>query len=267
MPLRSGENLNAHTENVHFESSAGVRRRELTFDGIKAHALVRLGFPVTEVEIENLQLGVLFERVLDEYNKWLPIQKTDVLATVSSGIQKYDLRALKQPYGRQIVDVQILQREAFFSPISGVFALGIPHPISHLSPDQYDLALRYINLARKIYSSEPDWEFQEPILWLFAPTGFGGPFSAAYTYTQDASQAKDIPQEDHNLVKDYFYYLVMQTVGMSRGKFSGIPGPAAQQLLGTDLVTMGQEGLAKTEERFESKSYARTPPLGWGGKF
>lgn len=265
--IRSGDNLNRHSENARFESSAGVRRRELTLDGIKAYALSRLGFPITDVEIEQSQMGVLWERVLDEYNKYLPIMKYDVIQTVSSAIQQYDFAALGQPFGREVTDVQILQREAFFAPISGVFALGIPHPISHLSPDQYDLALRYINTARKVYSSEPDWEWEEPVLWLFAPTGFGGPFSAAYSYIQDASEPKDIPAEDHGLVKDLFFGYVMQAVGMSRGKFSSIPGPAGQNLLGQDLITLGQEEIARCMKDMEDKSYLRTPPLGWGGKF
>ena len=139
--------------------------------------------------------------------------------------------------------------------------------ISHLSPDQYDLALRYINLARKVYSSEPDWEWQEPVLWLFAPSGFGGPFSAAYSYLQDASEPKDILPEDHGIVKDMFFGLVMQAVGMSRGKFSSIPGPAAQTLLGSDLITLGQTEIDRCMEEMEKKSYHRSPPLGWGGKF
>lgn len=261
----SGENVNRHPENVNWSTSEGRRRRALTKDDMKKYVLAQIGYPVTEVELASQQFEILFERVLDEYNKWLPVYKVDVITAVSSMINRYNLLDLNQPFGRGVVDVKIVTQQQWFSPISGVFALGIPHPISHLAPDQYDLALRYIKMAKKIYSSEPDWEWEEPVLWLYAPTGFGGPFSAAYTYSQDCSCAEDIAAEDAGWAKDYYLALVKIAVGESRAKFGGIPGPAGQQLRGADLVRDGKEEKKELEQKIESKSYARIPPLGLSG--
>lgn len=262
----SGENVNRHLPNASFDSSDGKRRSQLTDAGVMEYALVQLGFPVTEVELTPQQQNHLLQRTLDEYNKWLPIYKLDILMAVSAMINKYDLQALNQPYGRAIVDVQIISQQKFFAPIAGVFALGIPHPISHLSPDQYDLALRYIATSKKIYSSDMEWEWSEPILWLYAPTGFGGPFSAAYTYVQDCFSAADVPAEDWGWFKDYYFCLVKQAVGESRAKFGSIPGPAAQNLRGEAMIKEALEMKKELEESIRSKSFGRVPPLGPNSK-
>ena len=262
----SGENRNTHLPNAQFESSEGIRRPALTKEAVYAFALAQLGFPVVDVEVEAQQLGIFLERCFDEYNKWLPIEKTSVLKSVTATIQRYDLAALGAPFGRGVVDAVVVQREKFFSPISGVFALGIPHPISHLSPDQYDLALRYINEARKVYSSAFHWKWEPNVLWAFLPSGFGGPFSLAYTYSAEASVAADIPPEDHGWFKDYFLNRVKLAVGEGRAKFKSIPGPAQQELRSQDMIDEAREDITKLEEAIQSKSYWLVPPLGPGGK-
>lgn len=260
----SGENVNRVPENVRFDSSEGKRRRALTEEDIYEYALVSLGFPTVQVELDSAQRKILLQRVLDEYNKWLPVYKLDVLTSVSGRLNTYNLRDLEKPYGRGIDDVQVVSQNQFFAPVSGVFALGIPHPISHMSPDQYDLALRYIDVAKKVYSSEMDWQWEEPVLYLYAPSGLGGPFQAAYQYIQDVFEPNDVTPEDWGWVKDYFTALAKITVGQARGKFGGIPGPAGQQLRGDALVSEGLEEKKKLEEDIQSRSYARVPPLGLG---
>lgn len=256
------QNVNAHPHNNQNEDTPGVRRRVLTLDRIKSYALARYGYPKVTVEIDPMQMGVFWEKTLDEYNKWLPLIKRDVLTAVSSTLNKYNLRSLNKPFGRGVVDVRIASKQQFFSPISGVFALGIPHPISHLSPDQYQLALEYIYASKKIYSSEPDWEWEEPVMWLYAPTGFGGPFIAAYQYHQDVSDPESVPQEDWSWVMEYFSTLVKEAIGEARGKFGTIPGPAGQTLRGVEMVTQALDQREKLELEIQSKSYCRVPPLG-----
>lgn len=255
-------NVNRHPANAKRENTPGKRRRVLTKDRIKSFALASLGYPHVEVEIDEFQFTEIWERTLDEYNRWLPLEKHDIITGTSATRNQYDLDALNRPYGRGIFDVRIASKEAFFSPISGVFALGIPHPISHLSPDQYDLALRYIYAAKKVYSSEPDWEWEEPILWLYAPTGFGGPFVAAYGYHQDICDPEDFPQEDWNWVLDYFAAHTKKMVGEARSKFGSIPGPAGQDLRGEAMITEATEKIEQLQADLEGRSYARVPPLG-----
>jgi hypothetical protein len=262
-----GYNLNRHPENVQRGENQGIRRRYLKKEDVFANAFSQMGFPVMNVEIEPVQCEVLWERVLDEYNRWLPAQKLDVLTNVSSAINKYNLETLNKPFGRGIYDIKFVSQQEFFSPISGVFALGIPHPISHLSPDQYALALQYIKVARKIYSSEPDWQWEEPILWLYSPTGYGGPFHAAYAYFQDSSSAEDIPQDDHGWVKDYFLALLKIAVGEARGKFPMLPGPYGQQIRGSEVTTEGQQEKLRLEDQIQTRSYARVPPFGLVGGY
>jgi hypothetical protein len=263
----SGENVNVHPINVHNDASEGIRRRVLTKDEVYAFALAQMGFPTVKVEADEMQMGVLLQAAMDEYNNWRPVEKFDVLDGVTSSLNRYNLRELEKPYGRGLVNVSIGTKENFFSPISGVFALGIPHPISHLSPDQYDLALRYIKTARKIYSSQPDWEWQEPVLWLYAPTGYGGPFVAAYTYYTDSLGPEDIRQADYKWFKEYFFNLLRRAVGHARRKFSAIPGPQGHTMDGSDLVREAEESLKLLSSQLESKSYADAPPLGPGGEF
>jgi hypothetical protein len=258
----AGENLNAPIENARLESSQGIRRRSLTYQDVVTYALSSLGFPVVEVEAETQQLQAFVSRTLDEYNRWKPIHKTNVLTGVTSTINAYNLRDLNQPFGRGIIDVQIVSQQQFFSPISGVFALGIPHPISHLSPDQYDLALHYIKAAREIYSSEPDWIWEEPVLWLYSPTGYGGPFQAAYIYAQDGAGFEDVPQEDHNWVKDYFMNLLKRAVGEARGKFAGIPGPSGQAIRGERMIQEASDELKRLVEDIRIRGAALAPPFG-----
>lgn len=263
----AGENVNTHPTDVHHVDGEGVRRSRLTKEEVFAYALASLGFPQVAVEANDMQFGIFLQEALDVYNNWRPVEKFDVLDSVTSAVNRYDMTQLQMPFGRGIVHVSIGTKENFFSPISGVFALGIPHPISHLSPDQYDLALRYIKTARNVYSSAMHWEWEEPVLWLYAPTGYGGPFVAAYTYYQDTSGPEEIRQTDYSWFKKYFYNLVRRAVGEARGKFSQIPGPQGHSLNGDKMVDKAEEALEKLEKELESKSYADTPPLGPGGDF
>ncbi len=263
----AGENLNAHPENVWFETSEGVRRRHLTKEAVIEYSLHALGFPVVDVEVESPQFNSFFSMAFDVYNKFKPVLKTSVLKSVSSQVSRYDLRALNLPFGRGVVDAVVVSREQFFSPISGVFALGIPHPISHLSPDQYDIALRYINESKKIYSSAFEWEWEEPTLWAYAPSGLGGPFSIAYVYAADASVPADIPQYDHDWFKKYVYAQTMMAVGETRVKFNTVPGPMEQRLNGDMLVRRADKMIEKLEDSIQLQSYAYAPPLGPSGKF
>jgi len=257
----SGENSNRINPNVNFDSSEGIRRPQMDETEVKSYVLSQIGFPVTEVELKPEQFTHLIRRVLDEYNKWLPVYKHGLLTGVSSLINSYDLQTLQIPYGRAIVDVEIISKQQFFAPIAGVFALGIPHPISHLSPDQYDLSLRYIGAAKKVYSSDMEWEWSEPILWLYAPTGYGGPFNCAYLYIADCSAPSDIQTEDWGWFKDYTLALVKMAVGESRSKFGSIPGPAGQQLRGAEMIKEGLDSKKELEDSIRSKSLARVPPL------
>lgn len=259
----SDQNVNRHSENAKFESTPGVRRRALTTDRVQSYALAMLGFPNVDVEIAPLQFQQAMERTLDEYNRWIPIQKYDVLTAVSSTRNQYNLATLNKPFGRGIVDVKIATKVQFFSPIAGIIP-GVPHPITHLSPDQYDLALRYIFTAKKIYSAEPDWEWEEPVLWLTAPRSFGGPFIAAYAYSQDAFRPEDVAQEDWNWFIEYHFNVVKEMVGEARGKHGTIPGPNGNPIRGSEMVSEARDERRRLETQLETQSYCRTPPLGPG---
>lgn len=260
-------NLNEWPQSAMFGTSAGGRRKHMTKEDVFEYALHQLGFPVVEVEIEAPQLSSFLSLAFDVYNKFKPVLKMNVLKGVSSSINSYNLRDLNIPYGRGVVDAVVVSRDQFFSPISGVFALGIPHPISHLSPDQYDLALRYINEAKKVYSSTFEWDWEDPILLAHAPSGLGGAFSIAYTYVADAQVPDDIPAYDHAWFKKYFYSHVMLAVGEGRVKFDTVPGPFIQKLNGDLLVRRADEKIAALDLQIENESYAYTPPLGPSGKY
>lgn len=252
--------------NVNFSESDGIRRTPLTREEVEEYTLVELGFPVVEVELLPQHFKHIMKRVLDEYNKWLPVYKLDVLSSVSSSVSEYNFLELNKPYGRAVVDVSIVSKSQFFAPVSGVFALGIPHPISHLAPDQFDLALRYIGTAKKIYSSELDWEWQEPKLFMHAPASYGGPFDAAYMYYTSSNSPNDIPEEDWGWFKDYFLALSKIVLGNIRAKFGGIPGPAGQTLRGAEMIDEGREEKKELQEDIRSKSACRVPPLFLNGK-
>lgn len=258
-------NLHRHNPNARHDEEPGKRKPALTKREVYNHALARLGHPVVEVDAEPQQFEPLWQATLDFYNRYMPVYKMSVLDSVSAAINKYNLIDLGKPFGREVVDVKIATRETFFSPISGVFALGIPHPISHLSPDQYDLALRYIKTARKTYSSSPDWTWHEPILWIYAPTGYGGPFVAPYVYLAESLEAEDIPNEDHHWIKNYFLALLKEAVGHARMKFGVVPGPNSAQMDGQALVQAAQSKMERLEEELINRSYAMTPPFWAGG--
>jgi hypothetical protein len=260
----AGENVNRHLPNVQQESE-GIRVSSLTANQVYAYALSQLGIPKVAVEADTSQLGVFLDKTLRTYSRWLPVEKYDVLENTTSAINRYDLQALRRPYGRGVVDARIATQEQFFSPVSGVFSLGIPHPISHLSPDHYDLALRYIKTARKVYSSSPDWQWEEPFLWVYAPSGYGAPFVVPYMYLASATRSEDIPDMDHVWVMDYFLALLKQAVGYVRSKYQGIPGPSPLQMDGLELRREGREEQDRLETELKNRSLARVPPLGPGG--
>jgi hypothetical protein len=259
---RPQRNLNEYPELAFKESTPGIRRRVLTEKDLHRYVLSQLGHPYVTVEVQPGQFHDLVDAALDEYNRMLPLEKTDTLSGAASSLNYYNLKERGKPYGRGVNSVRVLTKENFFSPISGVFALGIPHPISHLSPDQYDLAIRYIQTAKKIYSAEQEFKWEEPVLWLYAPSGFGGPFMVSYDYTQDAARVEDVPQEDVSWLKKYLLALTKVSVGSARRKFGTVPGPASQSLDGSDLVREGMEEKRIAEEEILSRSLGRAPPLG-----
>jgi len=261
----SGENVNRHASNYRRNESEGVRRRGLTEDEVYAYVLTAMGFPNVDVETSREQLRIFWQKTLDVYNTYLPHQKRGVL-DIQAQAHEYDFEQLNKAYGRGVVDVRLAPRRDFFSPISGVFALGIPHPISPLSPDQYDLALRYIDMAKRVYSAGFDWEWHEPVLWVFAPPGYGGPYIAAYTYFVEATEANDIPSHDIRWIKDYMLNIVRIAVGEARGKFGIVPGPSQANLNGSELIQRGEAQIEKLEEELRMRSFALTPPLGPGAR-
>lgn len=261
-----GQNLNTHTTGVQHEGSQGIRRRQMTETAVINYALVALGAPVVDIEVIREQMQPLLDRTFDEYNKWLPTFKEGILFGVSGNRQRYDLRELNVPFGRGVIDVRILTHRNFFNPVIGPLSLGIPTPITHLSPDQYATAIRYIKEAQKVYSSAPDWIWEEPVLWVYSPSTLAGPFEVAFTYSQDCSTFEEIPQRDHSWIKDYFMNLLKRTLGETRGKFGSLPGPGSLAVRGAEMVAEAAAELQRLEKELTMRSYALTPAYGLNRK-
>jgi len=256
-----GQNVNRHPDNHRRGKGQGIRRKAMTESDVTAYALTMLGFPQVDVEVATESFSIFHERTLDEYNKWLPTYNWAVLTGFSGTHQAYNLEDLEFPYGREVVDCAIVAQSDYFSPIGGVFALGIPHPISHLSPDQYSIAVRYIQTARREYSAQPEWEWREPLLYVYAPGGYGGPYDIAYTYSMEADCYEDVQSENRGWCKDYFMNLVKYAVGEARGKFGQIPGPASAAVRGAQMAVEAHDRLRELERDLRSMSFGRTPPL------
>ncbi len=184
----------------------------------------------------------------------------DVIDPVFSGIQSYNLIELKKPFGRGVNRVDFTEREQFFSPVGGVFSLGIPTPIAQRSLEQFDIALRYIETARRVFSSEPGHIWEEPILFIFAPEGFGVPLRATYTYFEHA-RIGEIPDFHHNWIRKYALAWSKIALGHVRRKFNSVPGPQGGDISldGAELVTEGNEATSRLEEEIMKISHAVEP--------
>jgi hypothetical protein len=258
----AGENLNTWRNTPQHDGVEGERRRQLTADKVITHALVSLGAPLSEIEADPLTYQVWMDKTLDLYNKYMPTLRYGSFipgAQQFSGTYNFD--QLQLPYGRGVVDCKMVTREQFFSPVSGVFALGVPHPISHLAPDQYSLAIRYIRSAQSVYSSTFEWEWQEPVLYVHAPGFVAGPSELAYRYMAEATKPEDVPSEDHQWFKDYFLACLQESVGRVRRKFSSTPGPASMQLDGSEMVQEAREDKQRLESEIRDRSHALVVPL------
>ncbi len=257
-------NVNENPRSAHRVDQEGVRSAPLSFEELKASALARFGFPLRDVEVTDSQLRVFLQTALDEYNTYSPVEKYDTLENATAAVNAYDLKVLRKPFGRGVVAVEIGTKENFFSPISAWSALGVPFPITHINPDEYALALNYIKTSRSVYSSQSDWKWEEPVLWLYAPSGFGGPFVVSYTYLQDHASPEEIPTYDRAWFKKFFAALVKEAVGEVRGKFGSTPGPNQASLRGADMISEAQTEQQALLKILRDKSFARTPPL-WLG--
>lgn len=227
---------------------------------LKVWVKVMLGEPRISVELTNLALNAAITITLDEYNKWLARRKMDVIDPVFSGIQSYNLKELKKPFGRGITKIDFTEREQFFSPVGGVFSLGIPTPIAQRSLEQFDIALRYIETARRVFSSEPGHLWEEPILFIFAPEGFGIPLRATYTYYEHV-RIGELPDYHHNWIRKYALAWSKIALGHVRRKFNSVPGPQGGDinLDGAELVTEGNDATQRLEEEIMKISHAVEP--------
>lgn len=227
---------------------------------VKVWVRVMLGAPRVSVELMDVSLDAALTITLDVYNKWLARRKMNVIDPVFSGIQSYNLRELDLPFGRGVRHVEFTEREQFFSPVGGVFSLGIPTPIAQRSLEQFDIALRYIEMARRVFSSEPGHLWEEPILFIFAPEGFGVPLRATYTYYEQV-RIGEVPDYHHDWIRRYCLAWSKIALGHIRRKFNSVPGPQGGEISldGGELVTEGNEETQRLDEEIMKVSHAVEP--------
>lgn len=258
-------NTNRHDPlGVRRSGQSGVRRRAITDDELNAYALAMLGFPNVDIEIDPLQLQIARQTTLDKYNEIAPTLKEGVIPNVIPGQTQYNLETIGIPFGRGVTDVRFVRRDAVFTPAYGVWALGIPAPINAMSPDLVTLTRTYLNTARRAYDVAPDWQWEEPVLWIFSSRMVGPMLVIAYEYAAEAQSVSEIHATHIPWVKDYFLALVKLMVGEARAKMPQIPGPQGTQMNGSDLKSEARESLAALEEDLRSRTRNLIPPIGPG---
>jgi hypothetical protein len=253
---------------------------ELTVKEIGEEVRTLLGSSGVDVEVGEKDILEGIKQALRLYNRRRPVRRRVALA-VTSAQKKYEI---DHPELLGIVDADFLTRQHEiddpFDPFFNTRVAGLRTGLT-LTGDtfgEYDQKLQYIEQARRIASSEPEWFAQ----WEEDPADVNlskyfiyvdistFPTQMSYTYTfrvtpdnAPSTGMQFIPHGDVEWVISYVLAHVMIILGRIRVKHGGVVGPdgGVQEIDGRELITEGQEALTQLKEEINSRRRPLAPVI------
>lgn len=245
--------------------------------------LTALGTSGVEVELTEKDIERGLRDALRTYNHNRPGRHKKAL-TVTSTQKRYVLPTTAAGFLGilGVVDVEFVRSRITdgidpFDPLSVIGPGGIHTGVDTFG--DYDQKLNYIEQARRIASSEPEWRFQwepdptaanvlVPVLYIDVPNVEAPLASVEYTfgYTMDGvaiTGLQNIPLGDTDWFIEWCTAFAKTILGQIRGKFKGITGPdgADQSVDYDELKTEGREDLTRLREAIVKRRRPLPPSI------
>ncbi len=121
-------NIEGQTEQTLYPENTRGRSLPLTRETLISFVEGMLGAPQIQLEVSSQSYTSALDITLGIFNTSYPRVDHGIINPVNPAIKEYNLRELGKPFGRGISDVSLTEQSQFFSPVGGVFSLGIPKP-------------------------------------------------------------------------------------------------------------------------------------------
>lgn len=256
-------------------SAESLGNTVLTLKNIKEEIESSLGASGVDVELEESDVRKVVKDTIRRYNRArpgrghaaIPItkdQKRYVIDYEGSGI-------------RGIVKVEFVEKTNFTGDPFDPFyynRMGLTPQGDTFA--EYDQKRQYIEQARRVGSSEPEWQQrvetnqqtgkQEVVLYIDIDAPFFCQLTYTYHYTPDDDSEtgmQRIPDGDTDWIIEYATALAKMIVARKRAKYRGVilPGGTTADTDGTDLLQEGRDEKRELEERLSKRRRPLLPEI------
>ena len=207
----------------------------MLFEEVKNHILQRLGYPVVDVELQEEQIRICVDNALATINADFVNKKREAILLVP-GQQAY-------PFPKEPVRVVYLP-----NPPEDVVDVFSQASAQVLNIAYYTRLRMWTEMAERAYGVDPDWEWQDGVLYLSPPPS---ETSLCVVEYHEPYRLEDIDKSTK--VGQLFLLLATanakEILGRIRSKYQGVPAPSGTvQLDGETLLE---------EARIDKEEYRR----------
>lgn len=236
----------------------------MTPEDIKDEVLTQLGYPTVKVEIDNTAWDALFRRV----KRWYDTKKGVPGAAIAAAQKEMDF----PPEAEKILDIIMpsdggnslgaILTGGFFSDIvpADVIARGGMFSTSFSNYSAFVQMLQQIEIVRRTFSSELDWNISPLGKIQMMPSNISGNVLIVYKKKRDAWNIEDLSDRD----EDIFYRACLNEakyiLARVRGKYPSFP--AAGGNIETDAASLMEEWKDGREE-LNKEIDDMQMPIGW----
>ena len=231
-------------------------------DALKLWILRDLGAPIVKVELTEEQLldciedairwfsakkGVMKQAVLTlqaNQNEYLLPDEVDTVTDVAFPSSHFDLAQVFAPWllPEQEMPWSVISANG---PSGGVYSY-------------WTQALQYVEMGKRILSSEPDWRQEGRKLFLFGSKYLTG--NVIVEYRSGTLTIEQLNERDHDLVKRSSLARAKRILGRIRSKYDSFPtAQGSAQMDGAALLQEGADELAALDEEISASGY----PMGF----
>lgn len=240
----------------------------LTLKNIKEEVETSLGVSALDVELEESDVEKIVKDAVRKYNRARPGRGHDKLP-VTRDQKAY---TIEKPGIRGIVKVTFVEETNFTGDPFDPFyynRMGLTPQGDTFA--EYDQKRQYIEQARRVGSSEPEWQQRaeeqgKVTLYIDVDSPYFVSYEYTFHYTPDNAEGTGmqmIPDGDVDWIMGYATALAKQIVGRKRSKFGGIvlPGGTTGETDGREMIQEGRDDQKELEEKLDKRRRPLLPEI------
>lgn len=232
--------------------------------GVKQWILRKLGGPLVCVELSNSQI----EDAINDGLQWF-VGKKGIQAVrqirLNAGQTEYKFDEDVDEIEEVIFAENPLDFSTLFSPVPLIDKVPydlFANPRGGGMYSSFTQALQYIEQAKRITSSEPEWKVIHRTLFVFRVDAAieAGANVAVLIYKPTSIDLEDLKVRDHDMVRHFALAEAKITLGNVRGKYDRYP--TAQGTVVLNAVSLLEQG-EKEKDSLEEQISNSAGPMGW----